>query len=339
MSQQAAAGQGAGRDGRRKPKYYPQGGGIEALVKAYKSSIAKIANNTFNTGQNKFAVQFTQSCKNVANYLQCTSMAEGYLVAETVHTGKKQIIELPPAMDPNAPDVDDLNIIRSEEVKSVAKRQQKLEEALKKGFATVYGQCFQEVRDKLENTIDLDKTQKGQSLDDLIQKIKRICVGFDNHKQEVFNLVQSLKTLFLYTQSEKETVEEYGRNFQSLWETAKANRGSPGIHKGMMDNLMKGIMGNPTPAEIKKVEETANEAVKGALLISGADKRHFGKLKDKLANNYLLRMEQYPHTSNKALQILGNYQNTRGNVQYRANPNDTGVAFLQRGSGGGQGTG
>ncbi len=44
------------------------------------------------------------------------------MVAETVRTGKKQIIELPPAGDPNTPDVDNLNIIRAEEVKSVAKR-------------------------------------------------------------------------------------------------------------------------------------------------------------------------------------------------------------------------
>ncbi len=138
-------------------------------------------------------------------------------------------------------------------------------------------------------------------LDGLIQKIKRICVGFNDHKQEVFNLVQSLKTLFLYTQSERETVEEYGRNFQSLWKTAKAFGGSPGIHKGMMDSLMKGIMGNPTAAQIKKAEETASEVVKGALLISGADKCRFGKLKDKLVNNYLLRTDQYPNTTNKAL--------------------------------------
>ncbi len=39
---------------------------------------------------------------------------------------------------------------------------------------------------------------------------------------------------------------------------------------------MKGITGNSTPAEIKKAEETANKAVKEALLISGADKRRFG---------------------------------------------------------------
>ena len=39
---------------------------------------------------------------------------------------------------------------------------------------------------------------------------------FDDHKQEGFNLVQLLKTLFLYMQSDKETVEEYGHNFRSL---------------------------------------------------------------------------------------------------------------------------
>jgi hypothetical protein len=52
--------------------------------------------------------------------------------------------------DPNAPDKADLEIIQAEEVKLVAKRRQKLKEALKNGFATVYDQGSQEVRDKLE---------------------------------------------------------------------------------------------------------------------------------------------------------------------------------------------
>jgi hypothetical protein len=118
MSQQATAGQGAGHGRGRKPKYYPQGRGIEAFTKGYKSLITEITHNTFNTGQNKFTAKFTQSCKNmVNNYLQRMSAAEGCLVAETFRTGKKQIINLPPAMDPNMADVDDQNIIRVEEQK------------------------------------------------------------------------------------------------------------------------------------------------------------------------------------------------------------------------------
>ncbi len=40
-----------------------------------------------------------------------------------------------------------------------------------------------------------------------------------------------------------------------------------------MDSLMKGSTGNPMAAQIKKVQEIASKAVKGALLISRADKR------------------------------------------------------------------
>ncbi len=165
------------------------------------------------------------------------------------------------------------------------RRQQKLEELLKKGYVAVYDQCSQEVHDKLENTVNWEKTQKEQSLHELIQNIERICVGFDDHKQKVFNLVQSLKTLFLYMQSEKDTVEEYGQNFRSLWETAKTLGESLGIHEGMMESLLSKVTGNSTAAQIKYAQETASKAVKVALLISGADKCQFAKLKDELANN------------------------------------------------------
>jgi len=241
MSQQAAAGQGApmgrgGGRGTRHLKFHLRAGGS---TKGYKSAISKIVMDTFNTGQNKFAVQFTQSQKNVASYLQRTSANEGYLVAETVRMGRQQIIELPPAVDPKDSDADDQRIIRAEEVKTSAKRRLKLSESLKKGYATVYDQCSQEVRDKLKGTDDWESIQKDQSLHELINKIERICMGFDDHKQEVFNLVQALTTLFLYSQTDKETVEQYGRNFRALWETVEAFGGSPGVHQGMIDGMLK----------------------------------------------------------------------------------------------------
>jgi hypothetical protein len=247
------------------------------VTKGFKSSISKIATDTFNTGHNKFAVQFTQSQKNVANYLQCTLACEGYLVAEMVRTGREQISPLPPAVDVNVPDAANLNIIRAEEVETIAKRRLKLSDSLKKGFTTVYNQCSQEVKDKLESSEDWEETQKNQSLHELISKIKRICVGFDNHKQEVFNLVQALKTLFLYSQSNREMVEQYGQNSCALWDTVEAFGGSPGVHKGMIEALLKDPLqvanvGNPTMIEKKKAEEEASESVKAALLISGVDR-------------------------------------------------------------------
>jgi hypothetical protein len=189
--------------------------------------------------------------------------------------------------------------------------------------------------------------QKEQCLHVLIQKIKQICIGFDDHKQDVYNLVQVLKGLFLYSQSEKELVEEYGRNLKSLWDTAGAFGGPPGLHKGMVDTLMKTTSrfedpGTPTKEEMAKVKNKANKVVKAALLISGADKQQYRNLKNEQANNYLLGRDQYPNTYKKAMQILGNYQGLKSIIPFQGSPNDTGVAFLQRGgrSGcGGQGQG
>jgi hypothetical protein len=61
--------------------------------------------------KNRLSVQFTQSRKNVVNYLQHKAADEGYLVAETVRTGKQQIIVLPPGVNTSALDADDLKII------------------------------------------------------------------------------------------------------------------------------------------------------------------------------------------------------------------------------------
>ena len=53
----------------------------------------------------------------------------------------------------------DLEAIRAKDVKTVAKRRQKLKESLLKGYATVYAQCLQGVRDKLKALKDWDTIQ------------------------------------------------------------------------------------------------------------------------------------------------------------------------------------
>jgi hypothetical protein len=73
-------------------------------------------------------------------------------------------------------------------------------------------QCSQEVWDKLEATDDWESMQKEHYPHELMEKIEMIFVGFANCKQEVFNLVQSPKTLFLCIQMDSDTVKKYGKN-------------------------------------------------------------------------------------------------------------------------------
>ena len=193
---------------------------------------------------------------------------------------------------------------------------------------------------QLKATKDWVVLQSEQSLHELVRRIEKICVGFDDHKQSVFNLVQSLKTLLLYSQSENETVEEYTRNFQSLWDTVEAFRGSPGIQDGLVEaELRRRNITNPSPMQLSEAEDMSIKQVKAAMLISGASRQKYGRLKDELADDYLLGSDHYPDTLEKAGRILANYQNTRASKPYRVNANETGVAFLQRGGRGGRGAG
>ncbi len=86
---------------------------------------------------------------------------------------------------------------------------------------------------------------------------------------------------------------------------------------------------NITDAEQTAAEEEVADAVKAALLISGADKRRYGRLKEQLANNYLLGTDQYPDTLEKASMILGNYQVAKGSpFGDRRNTNKGGGACI-----------
>jgi hypothetical protein len=113
----------------------------------------------------------------------------------------------------------------------------------------------------------------------------------------------------------------------------EAFKGSPGVHQGVIDGMLKDStqvanVGRPTTIEIREAEEDASEAEKVALLINGADKTRFGRLKDKLANNYLLGTDQYPDTYKKIMRI---HQTTKTNRPFQGDSTKSGLAFIQRG--------
>ena len=133
-------------------------------------------------------------------------------------------------------------------------------------------------------------------------------------------------------------MEDYSRNLTILWDTAKAFGASPGIHRGLVEGWLLAESGriadinNITDAERSEAETQTLDAVKDALLISGADKRRYGGLKSDLGNNYLLVTDHYPDTTEKARVLLGNYKPPR--QQQRHQPSDDGeFDFIQRGQG------
>ena len=131
---------------------FPEEGGSMGLGKHTNPQSWASRNIHSTRDKNKFAAQIRQSLKNMANYLQQMANDKGCQVAETVRTGKQQTINLPPPINDMGPETEDLKIVGAKEVKSVVKRWLKLEELLKKGYATIYSQCSEEVHNKLKSS-------------------------------------------------------------------------------------------------------------------------------------------------------------------------------------------
>ena len=88
--------------------------------------------------------------------------------------GVLQTIYIPPPVPANKPDADDPFVVRVEVLRAVAKRRITLNQDLKKGFATMYDQCSQEVRDKFESSDRWETVQADQSLHELLLRIERV---------------------------------------------------------------------------------------------------------------------------------------------------------------------
>ncbi len=83
----------------------------------------------------------------------------------------------------------------------------------------------------------------------------------------------------------KKCVDKYAHNFKSLWDTVEAFGGSLGMQKGLIYGALDtpGRVANPGSIladEHASAEEEVAEAVKAAMLISGASKARYARLKE-----------------------------------------------------------
>ena len=206
--------------------------------RAHKSKIAEIENDTFNMGSTKFVAQFQKSKEATAYYVQrAIGGEEGYYAAEEIRTGNESEVPLPAALAANASDDD--KIIRQEAVKGVGKMRQKVKGARKTAFSIVYDQCSQQIKDKLQSEQGWEAVERGQTTHELIGRIERVATGFEEHKQETYNLVQSMRRLYLHMQGENESVADYVRHHKALWRTAEAFGATPGLHTGLVNSWLQ----------------------------------------------------------------------------------------------------
>ena len=223
----------------------------------------------------------------MANFVQQTLSDEGYLVARSINTGEEHIIPLSVAIpwttNESTPAevaaARDQNILRDAKMAQLGKRIMKLDSNMKKGFATMYDQCSEAVKLYLETVDNWDRIDCDQSVQDLMKAIQKICVGHGETNQDMYNIVQGCKNMFLFRQDDGMSTEDYVRDFKSYWDTHEAYKADPAFHpklaKARLDDIAADA-DHPTADERSKAELEIKEEIMAGLVISSANQKPLG---------------------------------------------------------------
>ena len=191
--------------------------------------------------------------------------------------------------------------MREAQIAAIGKRTIKLDGDLNKGFGIIYNQCSEAVKSRLEASANWDQIDCNQSLHDLTNAIQKICVGHEDTNQDMYNVVQACKNMFLFRQEDGTSTKDYLRNFKSYWDTCEAYKAKPAYHPQLVKVKCNEITSNTTAGrqttDVKaQAEQEIKEEFMVGLMISSANRNRFGILKRDLQNSYLKGQDDYPKT-------------------------------------------
>lgn len=313
-SDRAAGGRGgaAGRGGRGRGLRNRGGrGGFHQQRRGYVSKHTELKNDVFEEGRAENAAQFVKSKRAIIDYIRRSSDKEAMAIAQAINDEAIPAITAPPRppmiVDPNVADPNDPNnvvmiedetemAIWHEEVKMIAKRRQNLREGLMRTFALLWEQCSPSVQGKLKGEEGWAQVDANKDPVVLVQRMKRVCCGFEAHRQPVHALVQSMKVLTTFIQH-GESNESYKERFESIWEIVEQFGGNLTDHPQLIERraIELAAMDDPPRArgevdaddrDLARVE-IASE-IKASFMLSGAQDRRFSGLKLQLENDYTL---------------------------------------------------
>jgi hypothetical protein len=77
-----------------------------------------------------------------------------------------------------------------------------------------------------------------------------------------------------------------------------------------------------TDAQKDKAAETSRAKFLAALMLSGADRGHFGVMRDELVNNFAKGDDSYPLTMEEVLHLMNGYKSQRAYHRFGSSTNE-----------------
>lgn len=228
--------------------------------------------------------------------------------------------------------------IWQQKVQATEKRQNLLEENVKRAYALVLGECLPEMVNKLKASNKYAMADADQDVVKLLLIVRGYCCRFDDHQQSTWALQGAKKQLELYYQGYDTDTTEYAENFMALVGVVETYGGAYGREPQLVRTqlIKQGVstadLDKPDPKELKDAEKTCREEYLSCMLLRGGDQSRYAKLKDDLSNDMAKGIDNFPKTIVETTRLMNDYNIPPRAPRIRAGVSE-GLAFVQSGGG------
>ncbi|KAL7470808.1 hypothetical protein ACHAXS_011072 [Conticribra weissflogii] len=308
--------------------------------KKFRSDIPELETHTFDCGTSNDAALFEESLEAVADYVE-REFKYGGDASQSLREMDLAVVAEPNNPDPSwkadKPWEYDKWMTK---YRKYADRVELLEENIKKAYALIYGsQCSPALRTRLQGTDGWKTIEHERDAIQLLLAIRGICCKVNDAAQASYSLVQLKKRLYFFIQKWDQSNDQYLKEFEALSNAVITFGGSFGTKPMMLKAILKeqGIEESEdegtkaTSEQRDKALEISKNRYLALLFLSNADGNRYKKLRDDLANQYLMGADNYPKTLEQAVKLLNNYRSGVPRFKPRAGRNDENVAFVQEG--------
>ena len=208
--------------------------------------------------------------------------------------------------------------IYQEEIRMVAKRRGNLRDGMHWAYALLKGQCPPSTWGKIAGEEGFEKIDAAKDPIELKRRIKRVCCGFQAHKQRTYALAQAIVLLATSVQEFNESPEDFYRNFDAKWGMIEQFGGSLSKHPGLIRDKAVELAeadgrGEDAveDADVEMAEEMVSDKIKACLMLCIANRKKYEALKDDLANSYAKGEDCYPKTCEALMGMMHNFRAPR----------------------------
>jgi hypothetical protein len=205
-----------------------------------------------------------------------------------------------------------LEHIWQQKVQAMEKRQNLLEENIKRAYALVLGQCLPKLIHKLKESNKYAMADADQDVIKLLLIIGGYCCRFDNHQQSTW-AQGAKKCMELYYQGYDTDMTDYIENFMALVGVIETYGGTYGREPGLVKAqvLKQGVatadLDTPNPDELKKAKATCQEEYLSCMILHRANQSRYAKSKDDLCNDMAKGIDNFLKTIVETTRLMNEY--------------------------------